>query len=400
MKKTPITVANRPLKVGVFYSSSAPLGLDSSGGGTYEASLALLMAEIGVDYSIDIVNFVPHSILKSVNCPKELHGNPVLGYKMNLAEKLLVLFPNSGSERMMAAGGFWGVRKCILKNAIDLAYFSSPNGVSLVLNDIPFFSTVWDLGHRDLPGFPEVWSQAEWSLRESLYSKSVPRASFTFVDSTSTGEKLERLYGLQPSRWASIGLLESPRKTKNFLRELPFPYLIYPAMKWPHKNHITLLEAFSRVIKRKPDLKLVFTGSDAGNENYIREVTANLGLDSSIVDLGFVGRERLEGLVFHAEALVMPSLLGPTNLPPLEALHLGTPAIVSSHHDFGRGRTPGLKIAEALNPEAWEVEILAVLDRGKISVRPFPQAVSSKRTIAEALINVSSELNCIAPRSA
>lgn len=397
-EKKLIVVGHRPLKLGVFYSSGAPLGLDSSGGGSYEASLASLLAELRDDLGIELLNFIPRSALKSAGRPKELNGDPVFGYHMNLAEKLLGLFPSPGLEKVMAASEVWGLQKTLLRKQVHLAYFASPNGASLVLKDIPFFGTVWDLGHRDLPGFPEVWSQAEWSLRESLYSRSVPRASFTFVDSISTGEKLEHLYGLKPSRWSAIGLLENPTQPESFARELPFPYLIYPAMKWPHKNHITLLKAFSLILDKKPELKLVLTGGDAGNERYIHQICSNLGVSNSVIDLGFVKRARLQRLIFHAEALVMPSLLGPTNLPPLEALQLGTRAVVSSHHDFGRDDLVGLSTAEALNPEAWEAEILRTLERSKEFARPASTASFSKQNIANALFQIAQELECISPR--
>jgi glycosyltransferase involved in cell wall biosynthesis len=48
----------------------------------------------------------------------------------------------------------------------------------------------------------------------------------------------------------------------------------------------------------------------------------------------FVGINKLdlEEIIKYAKVLVMPSSLGPTNLPPLEAQLLGTKVVVSSAH--------------------------------------------------------------------
>ena len=46
-------------------------------------------------------------------------------------------------------------------------------------------------------------------------------------------------------------------------------------------------------------------------------------------DTSFVDREVVWELYRNAKMLVFPSLLGPNNLPPLEALSVGCPAIVS-----------------------------------------------------------------------
>jgi glycosyltransferase involved in cell wall biosynthesis len=62
--------------------------------------------------------------------------------------------------------------------------------------------------------------------------------------------------------------------------------------------------------------------------------TRRLELEDSVLRLGFVDAATLGALIKHSVALVMPTYLGPTNLPPLQAVMVGTPAIVSDCHHF------------------------------------------------------------------
>ena len=55
-----------------------------------------------------------------------------------------------------------------------------------------------------------------------------------------------------------------------------------------------------------------------------------MGISQYVDFLGFVSKDELDLLYRKAAVMVMPSLLGPTNLPPLEALMRGCPVVVSS----------------------------------------------------------------------
>ena len=75
---------------------------------------------------------------------------------------------------------------------------------------------------------------------------------------------------------------------------------------------------------------LVFTGSDKGNQKYIRELSYQLKIDKNVHFLGFVTIDELKALYKSAFALVFASFFGPDNIPPLEAMSLGCPVICSN----------------------------------------------------------------------
>ena len=225
------------------------------------------------------------------------------------------------------------LEKSFLNQSIDIAYFLSPNPLSLGLINIPMINTVWDLGHRDLPGYKEMASRIRFAKRELYYSRVLPKSLLVVTDSKTTSHRIEKLYGVQRNKIMDAGLFPTMQNKSNKYQLQPIPngeeYLIYPAQFWRHKNHTLLVDLMVDAKKSFPNLKLYLTGSDKGEMLRIRELIALSNLEDSIRILGFVDSEILTSLIKGAKALVYPSRLGPTNLPPLEALMLGTPVVVT-----------------------------------------------------------------------
>ncbi len=101
-------------------------------------------------------------------------------------------------------------------------------------------------------------------------------------------------------------------------------YIFYPAQFWPHKNHIRLLKALTKL---DASFNLVLTGYDHGNLSYVKHKVAEMRLTDRVKILGFVKSEELVLLYRNAYALVYPSLFGPDNIPPLEAMAVGCPVL-------------------------------------------------------------------------
>lgn len=76
-------------------------------------------------------------------------------------------------------------------------------------------------------------------------------------------------------------------------------------------------------------LLVVFTGSDHGNEAYVRRVAHELEVYEHLFFLGYVPRQTLRALCYPAFVLCYVSFLAPDNLPPLEAFAAGCPVIAA-----------------------------------------------------------------------
>jgi glycosyltransferase involved in cell wall biosynthesis len=175
--------------------------------------------------------------------------------------------------------------------------------------------TLQDLQHELQPQF---FSRAERAWRRVAYHPSARRAHLVIVPSEHVRETaLERL-GIEGERVRVIpyGVDHERFRLSAVPRE---PFLLYPANRWPHKNHERLFDAFALVLRERPDLRLVLTGfgRDRGP------------LPNGVETRGYVTRDELADLYARAAALVFPSLYEGFGLPPLEAMASGCPVAVS-----------------------------------------------------------------------
>lgn len=278
--------------------------------------------------------------------------------------------------------GTLSLERAARKKRVDLLYFLSPNQLAAGIQQTPMINTVWDLGHLDEPAFPEVSSNGEWISRQTLYNSVLPRSFHVFTDSRFTGIALESHYQVRPNRWTCLGLFPPAvlKPDETSIRNSSRDYIIYPAQFWPHKNHITLLRAFKLVLEKLPNIHLVLTGGDKGNRAHVLKEIKALKIQDKVELLGFVPETQLKNLIKDAAALVMPSMLGPTNIPPLEALAAGTVAIVSDIHHFDAEISQHLIFARGLDVEDWAEKIAS-----SISIDSKPVDVTNEHAIRDIL---------------
>ena len=108
-------------------------------------------------------------------------------------------------------------------------------------------------------------------------------------------------------------------------RPWPKPYLLYVGNLKPHKNLPRTLAAFARIAARVPhDFLLI----GAGNPGEIERVL-DPRIRARVHCLGGFADEAVKRHVAHASGLVLASLYEGFGLPPLEAMALGVPVLVS-----------------------------------------------------------------------
>jgi glycosyltransferase involved in cell wall biosynthesis len=112
--------------------------------------------------------------------------------------------------------------------------------------------------------------------------------------------------------------------------DLPERWFIYPAITYPHKNHVAVVRAFAEVAAKEPGVALVLTGRAAGSEPDVQEHVSRLGLDGVVRRTGRVPREDVLALIANASGLAFPSRYEGFGLPVLEAMALDTPVIAAS----------------------------------------------------------------------
>jgi len=210
----------------------------------------------------------------------------------------------------------------------DVVYYLTQ---SCAYPDVPYIYTLWDLGHYNSYAFPEFTMNGNFEKRKKDNERLAHHALMIFTESETGKKQCEKYLHINEERIKVIPLFPSGVIDKECIAKKPEKmekddvFIHYPAQYWAHKNHYNLMVAMSSVIKNFPEIKLVLTGSDKGNKEYITKIITELKLEKNILDLGFVSLEEMRWLYENSHGLVFPSLLGPTNMPPLEAGTLGCP---------------------------------------------------------------------------
>jgi glycosyltransferase involved in cell wall biosynthesis len=105
---------------------------------------------------------------------------------------------------------------------------------------------------------------------------------------------------------------------------------VYPAITYPHKNHMVLLEAFARLAAEVPDARLVLAGGEGPCEAEVRARIARPDLAGRVQRPGRVSTTEMERLYRRATAVVVPSRYEGFGLPAMEAMNRGVPVVVSA----------------------------------------------------------------------
>jgi glycosyltransferase involved in cell wall biosynthesis len=260
------------------------------------------------------------------------------------------------------------VQTMVATNAIELVWFLSPYYEPC---EAPFAITVWDLAHREIPYFPEVsLSGWTWDQRQAFYSYVLPRAALVVVGTEEGAEQVDKYYHVRRENIAVIPLpvdVDVDGPVTAYPVEKPF--LFYPAQFWPHKNHVTLIDMLVELHKRDKGYKLVFTGADKGNQSYVEKYALDHGVSPYVHFAGFVSPETLRWLYKNAFAMVYASLMGPDNLPPLEALAYGCP-VISSYPVY---KGAPIRCMNPLNAEEWANHVIRWEEkRWEKKSRPIP----------------------------
>jgi glycosyltransferase involved in cell wall biosynthesis len=193
---------------------------------------------------------------------------------------------------------------------------------------------IHDLMHRFEARFSEVGGGYRYAVREHRFKNLSRKARVLLTDSELGKDQLVNAYGIPHQKVYALPYVAA-KSVYEAASEHPVPseprgkYFFYPAQFWPHKNHKNLIAAAAVVKAECPDIKLVFAGALKNEYPEIVKFAASLDMMPHVSFLGYVPDEQVVALYQGARALVMPTYLGPTNIPPLEAMICGCPVAVS-----------------------------------------------------------------------
>ncbi len=361
------TVDNKPLEVGfVLPTVSASAG----GGFTFSREIISALGSLRGDCRHGIYALVrENSELPNLNVPiirlGQLQPRPWVARLVEGFSRLRL--------EVAKPSPVWTADGRALNRRIDVVVNLHPG----VLDEADVFqvSTVWDLSHRYIPGFPEITHAGERANREAKFRKLIHYADFVITGTERGAEELNTYYGVErrrifliphPTPSDAIELAASHRDAFHG-RTSREPFALYPAQMWAHKNHLTLLRAWKNLRRRKGwSMKLVLPGHDYGNGSYLKQEAKKLGVEDLVEFPGFMPREALLDLYRRATLMVYPSLFGPENLPPLEAFALGCPVIASAIPGAEEQLGDAALLVDPLDDAAWAEAISRLADDSEL----------------------------------
>ncbi len=231
--------------------------------------------------------------------------------------------------------------KNFTRHEIDLMFFLVPSELSF-LTKIPAVVPIHDLEHRRHNQFPELRTHGQWQKREYIYNHIKKSAYKILVDSEIGKQDVIDFYAVPPERIEivsflppsylkkEIGQIEIENVRKRY--HLPEKFLFYPAQFWPHKNHQNLMKAISILKKEGLSVPIVLVGvklEQWGSYQKVLEIIEKSNLKDLVHFLGYVSNDEMSAFYRMAEALVMPTFLGPTNIPVYEAWFMDCPVLYS-----------------------------------------------------------------------
>jgi glycosyltransferase involved in cell wall biosynthesis len=207
----------------------------------------------------------------------------------------------------------------------------------------PCVLVVHDLYHLVLP---QYLSPGQRLMRQRSYARSIARADRIIAISQCTKKSVQQHYGIAanqitviPHGYESVGAGTVNDHPETAETQPSKPYVYYPAITRPHKNHHVLFQSIAKLkAQGRFDLQLILTGIQTPHWKTLHKLIRRLNLEGTVQHLGYVPFERVRQLYRDAACVVFPSSFEGFGLPVVEACQAGKKLLVSRlevFHEIG-----------------------------------------------------------------
>ncbi|NTW75553.1 MAG: glycosyltransferase family 4 protein [Candidatus Moranbacteria bacterium] len=197
---------------------------------------------------------------------------------------------------------------------------------------------IHDVSFRAFPKYIRLSDRLFLGL---FFPRTMRRSDVLVAPSAFTRDEIVARYGVAKERIAIVPNAVDP----DFLRpttsddrarvksryRLPETFILSAGSMQPRKNIPFLIEAFERVKKDIPGLKLVLVGGKGGKHYDLRidSVVRDRGLAESVLFPGYVRQEDMSSLYATAAVMAFPSKYEGFGIPVLEAFASAVPVVAS-----------------------------------------------------------------------
>lgn len=234
--------------------------------------------------------------------------------------------------------------------------------------------TIHDLQYLS---YPEYFSRTRLRYLRSVVPRAAARATVITTPSRYVADSVIDAFGIDAGRVVVVphGLATGELAARDadhhraMLDEVrrrhgigPGPFVVYPAITHPHKNHAVLIEALADPSLAR--LQLVLIGGRGTAEGEVAALIGRLGLSDRVIRTGRVSDAERDALIGGAEALVFPSRYEGFGAPVIEAMAAGTVVIASDHRALVEVGGSAVVSLSPDDPAAW-ADALGRLDDGR-----------------------------------
>jgi glycosyltransferase involved in cell wall biosynthesis len=193
----------------------------------------------------------------------------------------------------------------------------------------PCALVVHDLYHLFLP---QYLSRKQRIFRARNYAYSIARADQIIAISEFTKNTILEHYQVLSARitvvpHGSESGVAAPRESNYGFDK---PYIYYPAITRPHKNHQALFDSIAALrAQGRFDYQLVLSGIQTPYWKTLCKQIRRLDLEDVVQHVGYVPYSHVQQLYRDAECIVFPSTFEGFGLPVTEAVEAGKKILVS-----------------------------------------------------------------------
>lgn len=201
-------------------------------------------------------------------------------------------------------------------------YINIPGGIK-----IPVYCTIHDMLFFDVDG---LVSPIGKMARKWFYKRAIKKSQKIFTVSEFSKQRIQHHFKTKKN------IVVVSNGVSSRIKDYPIEkciekedYFIYVGNVKPHKGLKTLITAFAEAKKEGLKSKLLIVGNAEKFRTSDKTINNLVADENSISFTGWVSDEELIKYISRAKALILPSMYEGFGIPPLEALYLGTPTIVS-----------------------------------------------------------------------
>lgn len=292
--------------------------------------------------------------------------------------------PELGNYRVKALGKFpaWTHTKFAWE-----IFRQSPDVLWVPLHNLPWLRrkklrtvvTIHDLAFKF---FPDYFTRKDLFKLNLLADHAVREADKIIAISEATKRDILKLYpGVKEGKISVVhhgfdaGLFQrdiSKEEQQEVLARYKIRdtrYILYVGAIQPRKNLAVLIEAFEKIKKEHPEMKLVIAGARAWHWEETAKRIASSPFAEDIVETGKIPFAHQPALYRNAAAFVFPSLYEGFGIPVLEAFASSVPVILADNSSLPEVGGEAALYFEAGDSDALAAQLERILEDGELRSR-------------------------------